>query len=297
MKRQIVTAAAVAFLFWGSCGPARADDAADLVKKQKATALEHWKQLFGDDQPAQEETDHLLLFAAPTFSAQQVLALGNTLEKVLALSVKAVRLDPKDELWSGKMAVFVLDDRGQFNSFVRRVAKRRTEADELGLFSIRGETPYVGAGPGTSTLAPPPDVQAEEQLAAAVLNRKGAGNLPQWVLDGFGGATAWRAAPKGAWTMKQRQLARLLVARQGRTAKDIWSGNLEGDEAQVLGASFLDFLAYGPGASLFPKFLEGFAPDEDGGKKKTAAQAIQAMKLDPARLDQTWRVWVARGQY
>ena len=71
----------------------------------------------------------------------------------------------------------------------------------------------------------------------------------------------------------------------------MWDGGLQGEEATVLSASLTDFLAYGPGKSVFPKLLEGFRPNESGAPK-SFGEALLAAELQPMTVNDSWRRWV-----
>ena len=81
------------------------------------------------------------------------------------------------------------------------------------------------------------------------------------------------------------------MSRNKRKASDVWGGNLDVEEATVLRASLVDYLAYGPGASKFIPFLEGFRPGENMATK-TTAQALEATTIMADRLDRAWRGWL-----
>ena len=164
----------------------------------------------------------------------------------------------------------------------------------MGSFVTESNQPHVAASPPKAKLDPPMESQAVEQMAACYLSRKAGREIavPGWVVYGFGRATVWRGNPNVA--NKERALATQLV-KTGRTAKDIWGGDLSADEATVLRASLMDYLAYGPGASKFPAFVQGFQPDENNVQQvRTTAQALQAANINADQLDRGWRSWATR---
>ena len=63
------------------------------------------------------------------------------------------------------------------------------------------------------------------------------------------------------------------------------------DEAALLDASLMDYLAYGPGAGKFSKVLDGFKP-EDNIPMKTTLQALQNAGLTLEALNTRWQKWV-----
>src|SRR5439155_2040718 len=131
------------------------------------------------------------------------------LEKQYALAVKALDLE-QDEPWPGKLAVFFTSDRSQYVSFIRVVEQRRIEDGEAGSFHVDMEAPYVVAGPPQLKVDPPLEGQAGEQLAGALLSRKGGAKVPSWVLSAFGRATVLRAGPPTALAAEHREAAQYL---------------------------------------------------------------------------------------
>ena len=91
--------------------------------------------------------------------------------------------------------------------------------------------------------------------------------------------------------VKERNLAAKWAGKY--TAKDVWAGTLDGEEAAVLNASVVDFLAYGPDSAKFAKFVIGFKPT-DGQEKAAATQALEAAGLIAEKVDARWRVWVIK---
>ena len=291
MNRHLVKMTAGAVVLLAGLAAVRADEAAETVTKQKELATAHWKRLLGDEPVAQHETAHFLLYGPVPFTPKQLKDLGTALEAGQTQARKALELDRNEELWSGKLAVYLFDDSRQLHSFMRAVAKKRPDPDDLGFFALRGNEPFVAAGPGKDRYDPTPQQQAGEQLAAAMLTRKAGKDVPDWVLSGFGRATVWRAAPAARATREQRALARRLVLA-GRTAMEVWGGSLKAAEAGVLQGSLVDYLAYGPGKRSFAPLLEGYKSVT--AQKKTTADALRAAHLDPDRLNLVWRASVAR---
>lgn len=269
-----------------------ADDAAAITSRQKARAHANWKQLFDAQAPVEVESKHFLLLAPPPWTLAQLKTVAANLEQILTVARKPLEIDAKDDVWPGRLAVYLLDEPVQLHMFMLAVAKKRPDEDSLGVFNLRSDYPFVGAAAGTQKYEPSAAQQAGEQLAAAILTSKVGRDLPDWVVSGFGRATVWRATPNSASTRAQRKQVHRLVA-MGRTAGEIWSGKLPAAEAGVLQASLMEALAYGIGPPKFTAFAEGFKP-ERRGQQKTAADAFRAAGLQPQGVAQIWRHWVKR---
>ena len=57
----------------------------------------------------------------------------------------------------------------------------------------------------------------------------------------------------------------------------------------------MDYLAFGPCAADFPKFLNAFRPSE-AIPMPTVDQVLEAMMWKAADLDKTWKKYVATGK-
>jgi len=269
---------------------ARADEVADMIAAQKKTAEENWEGL-AIGPAAHVETAHLFL-SAPKSYDKRLKEIGATLEKYVEQARKPLGYE-KDVPWNGKLAVYLIPEREDFTKFVRRVEKRRIEAEDAGSHWVEGEAPHVAAGPPRAKTDPPVEGQAGEQVAAALLVLKAGVKvpLPGWLLSGFGRATGYRIRPGDRAVADERRKAAVLV-KKGRKASEIWGTTLEADDAPLLEASLADFLAYGPGQAKFAAFVEAFKPEENQ-EKKTTEQALEGISLPADRLNTRWREWAA----
>jgi hypothetical protein len=265
-----------------------ADDAADRLAAQKKTAQENWDGL-EIGAPAHLETAHLLVFAHKSYE-KKLKEIGAGLEKYYDQARKPLGYEKADP-WPGKLAVYLLPDRGDFARFARRVTKQRVEAEDAGCHSVEGDCPHAAGGPPRAKTDPPVEGQAGEQVAAALLAQKAGAKvpLPGWLVSGFGRATTYRVRPTDKAIREERLRATALV-RRGRKAAEIWGGTLAAEEAVVLEASLTDFLAYGPGQSKFAALVEAFKPAENQ-EKKTIGEALDGIKLSVESLNTSWREW------
>jgi hypothetical protein len=267
-----------------------ADEAADKLAAQKKTAAENWEAL-GIGQAAHVETAHLLVYAPKSYE-KRVKEVGSALEKYYEQARKPLGHE-KDAPWPGKAAVYILPEREDFTKFVRRVEKRRVEAEDVGSHLVEGDFPHAVGGPPRAKADPNAEWQAGEQLATALMVKKAGAKvpLPNWLLNGFGRATGYRAKPGDKAVTEERRRTTALV-KKGQKVSEIWGGTLAADDAPVLEASLADFLAYGPGQSKFAALLAAFAPEE-GQEKKTTEQALEGVNLSVDRINARWREWAA----
>jgi hypothetical protein len=266
------------------------DDTAAKLAAQKKKAQANWEALEAGP-AATLETKHLLLYAPKTME-KRLKAAGALLEKHYDLASAALGIDPKEGPWPGKLAVYLFPEREQFGAFVRRVEKRRLLPEQATTYAVEDDDNlHAAALPSRAKAGPPLEGQAGAALAQALLARKAGKNtpLPAWLVEGFGRATYYRAAPADRAVQAERRQARALSRTRGPA--DVWGDKLGADGADALRGSLADFLAYGPGAPKFPAFVAGFKPGENM-LAKTTAQALEAAGLLPDRVAASWKRWV-----
>jgi hypothetical protein len=269
---------------------ARADEAADKTAERKKAAEAAWA-VVGAGDFATLETDHLLIYA-PKDAEKRLKDLGALLEKQYATAKAALGYDDKTDPLPAKATVFLFPERENFAAFIRRVEKRRLEADDSAMFNAEDDALRVGVGPPRSKGDLEIDGQAAEQLAALLLARKAGLKtvLPGWLSDGFGRATYYHAAG-GSRAPADRRTASAWAAKG--SVRDIWNGAIDADKAAALQGSLADYFAYGPGAIRFSELLKGFAPEENV-EKKTTEQAVEAAGWTAEKVEKSWKAWAAQ---
>lgn len=291
MRRHLGTLAALALGAAALTARGQAGDKEEFAKAvaaQKQAAVDGWKRAFEKEDPSHHETEHFLLYGK---AADKTLKdVGAYLERVRAAAWKALELG-KDRPWPGKMSVFLIPDKRDYRAAVRAVARRLPEKDERGRFAYKTDTPHVLAGPGDEAHELPVDLQAGAQLAAALVLVKGGETVPEWIVEGFGRASAFRAAPAALQAAERRRAFAVAVTNK-RAAKDAWtSGGLRGDEAPVLRGSLIDYLVYSGRSARFLPILMGFRPQENQ-PNPTTEMALMSANVAPDRLNEVWQKWV-----
>ncbi len=152
-----------------AAGTARGFTTPALVAGQHEKALANWKRLYKADKPPQFESAHFLLYGRIT--GKELKEVAPVLEKQHEIAVKALEME-SDEPWPGKLAVFFLMERREFNSFVRLVEKRKADDEETASFDIDGEQPHIIVGPADGKTDLSAAGQAGEQMAGALLSKK-----------------------------------------------------------------------------------------------------------------------------
>jgi hypothetical protein len=262
----------------------------DAVAEQRKKADANWKRAVEKDNPPHHETANLLLYG--TVPGKDLKEVGATLEKQLAAAKKVLALE-KNDLWPGKLTVYLFPERSQYAAFIRRVEKRYPEPDEVGSAAIRSDQPHVAAGPPKEAVDLPVDGQAAAQIGVALLKKKAGEGVPDWVRTGFGRAT-WLQGASLREKATERQRALVLVNQKKLRAQDAW-GALDEAEAPVLRGSVMEYLAYSGRTARFLPFIMGFRPQENQAEPTTAG-ALKAANITPDSLHLVWRKWLAAGR-
>jgi hypothetical protein len=285
MRDRAAIALAV-LLALGAATGRSAEEKAAKVAAQKKAALAAWAAVEAGPM-CSRETRRLLVYA-PGAMEKRLKAIGTLLEKYHDLAVGALAVKP-DEAYPGKIAVFLLPKQELLPTFARRIEKRRPTAGETGSFSAADDTLRAVAAPGEGKPTVPVEARAGEQLAALLAMRRAGVRtaVPDWVLQGFGRATSYRALPREKFVLQDRTKTRVLVRK--RNASDVWGGALEAEEADCLQGSLVELLAYG--SKSFGKLLDGYKPGENA-LTKTTAQAMEAADISPDKVNRAWKNFV-----
>lgn len=279
---------------FGVVGAASAADLAKSADERKKKAEANWAAISNLSSTLYESKHFLIL--APEPMAKRLKDVGALLEKHHDKAKEALKFptsdDDKGEVLPDKVVVYLFGEREQFKAFVRRIEARRLLPEETASMQAGDDKLHIVVAPSAMRQGLPVEVQAAEQAASLLLARRaGVGTpLPDWLVSGFGRATYYRVAPRDKAVVADRALAAKLSRKH--SADEIWDGKISADEAEALQGSLVDFLAYGPGTSVFPKFAAGFAPEENK-PRKTAGEAFWAADLKPERVASSWKKWAA----
>jgi hypothetical protein len=270
-------------------GLANGADAADEAKK-KAEA--NWEAV-GGGSLAFHETKHFLV-CTPEALSKRLKDVGPLLEKHHDKAREALRFELKEEdkgeVLPGRVIVYLFSERDQFTAFVRRIEGRRLLPEETASFGASDDKLHIAASPPRARQGLPVEIQACEQVASLLLARRAGVRtpLPDWLVAGFGRATYYRVVPRDKAVLEDRKLAANFARKH--SANDIWDGKVDADESNALQGSLADYLAYGPAARGFPKFVAGFVPEENV-QSKTTTQAFAAARIKPELIAQGWKTW------
>ncbi|MBY0457096.1 MAG: hypothetical protein K2V38_07155, partial [Gemmataceae bacterium] len=270
------------------------DKGKEEATKAKAAALANMKKA-GVEKPTVVETANFVIVGSA--GEEKLKALGKAMEESVALARKTLKFDEKETIWKGKLTVYFMPENAEYKALMRRAFQQPPDAPYL---DLRAELPlFVDPAelPGKPTDG---DLYANTaaRIAGEHLKAKGTGtqNVPDWLRDGFGRATAFRAE---GTTSKRYQgyktQARAALNPKGEkppALAEVW-GDTKIPGGDALGTSFAEYLAYGPGAAKFPMLIDGLKPTENNASP-TFVQGLDAAgwkDKDLPALDTAWRKW------
>jgi hypothetical protein len=274
--------------------PSKAQDAKAVFAKQKEAVVANLKIA---DLPKATVTETDNFFVVGAVAQEKGKVLGALLEKVVPVARKGLQYDSKEEVWKGKLAVYYLPESRDFKSFIRSAIMIRPEGV---YYDVRSETPLVVDPVEISGKATEADQFANTAtiVAGAYLKARGTtANIPEWLRIGFGRATAFRAeglTSKRYQSYKSQAKTAVGGGKTGTAAaiSDLWA-ETKPVNADLLAASLVEYMAYGPGSANFIKLVYGFRPDENGNSP-SVEQALEAAGWkDIPMLETNWRKWVA----
>lgn len=284
----------IALLFVLGAGSAPADEVSD---KQKKVAIENFKKAeISKGNVAESET----LIVVGLLPETRLKAIGEALNKTTKLSRKALQFDEKDEPWKGKLTVIYLPERTNFTQYMRLVVGQRPEGNwHIG---IRSDEPTIVSGAELDAKATDAEIVAElgPLVAGAMLQAKvgPSASIPGWVRIGLGRAVSLRAdgVTGKRYSTFKTQARSAVLGGGGKAAApiaDVWGSDRP--DGGLLATSLMDYLAFGPGAANFSKFLSGLRPDDNGTEPAIAAVIEGAGWKTPAELETAWKRWVTAG--
>lgn len=242
--------------------------------------------------PSVVETVNLILAAAiPEAKAKTVAA---SLQKTFELAAKALKFDEAD--LKSRVIVYAFSEVDQFQQFQRSVLKQRPDPDEYAIADMKRDIPFIAVSPRRGDKNPNYDAMVANELCRSMLVKKG-GNarIPGWMKDGFARAVQMRGNPTTVGTDRstvQRMAPPLRKGAKGASvANKAWTDG--GKDHDLVAASLMDFMAFGPGAEKLGSILNGLVPE--GNNTPTFAQALMGADWMLEDLDRAWRDWIAKG--
>jgi hypothetical protein len=223
-----------------------------------------------------------------TLPAARTAAVAAAAQKAFATALAALKRDKSP--WDEPLTVYALADARQTRQFIL-VGLKQSPGREAVRTDVAVPYVLVGVGPGEKRADAqwPADVAA--QVAGAVLLKSAGPEVPGWLRVGFGRAVQAKAdGPKAVAALRKRYppLAATL------TPADVWADDPKPD-ADLRATAVVDYLAFGPGADKFDKFLAALKPTDDN-PRPTAPAALEAAGMKPDGLATGLRAWLRTGK-
>ena len=236
------------------------------------------------------------LIVGSTLPEAKAKALADSLQKTYLAASKVLKFQ-EEEIKNTRIILYTFADLDNFKQFQRSVLKVRPDDDEFAIFDIKADIPFIAVSARRSDKNPNFEVLAANEICRASISKKG-GNarLTEWMKDGFARAVQMRVNPASIGT--DRSMVARMAPRVAKTAKvtpvvdKAWSGT--GKDKDLVAASLMDFLTYGPGAEKLDSIINGMIP-AGGTDNPTFGMALMGADWMLEDLDRAWRDWIAKG--
>lgn len=260
----------------------------------RAAAVENLKKV-KIDKPTVTESENFVV--AGTMPEEKAKALAAVLERAYAVGRKGAQLGEKDFAWKGKLVVYYLPDAGEFKRLMRTVFQEQADGAYA---NFKLEPPALvdpADAPGKPTEA---DLyfNTAARVCGELVRAKGTGTqeVPGWLRDGFGRASAMRAEGTTAKRYAAYKSAARAAVQRGAKLDDVLSGT-KTPAGDVPATSFAEFLAYGPRAADFGKLIDALRPSDENPTPTVQAQGFAALGWkDAAAAEAAWKRWVQTGK-
>lgn len=252
---------------------------AELAQRRKESATNLWQAAFRKEQPTVHETDEFVL-------------LGNVGESRLkqfaewadedAKALKKLFSIKDAQIWRGKLAVFLFNDRFSYAEFVQTNERVEVPAEVHGHARVGVDQGYVGLedrGDEVSDESPGAKALLLSLLTEGLLQRSPR-KVPDWAARGLGFALAARGDPKNTYFRKLGGVAHEAVASLQKP-DDLFSGQgISPADVGPVGYMLVTFMMkQGGGEARFVQFVGQLAAG------KNMAEALRTVYgTDPGSL-------------
>ncbi|WP_232056349.1 hypothetical protein [Tuwongella immobilis] len=265
---------------------AAGDDEKDVLLEQKKALATVQKML---QLPPTGVIETKSLMVVSDLTVDKLRPMGPVLEKAYQMAVNVLAFEPEEKTWEGKIAIYVFSDRDKYETFVEKYEKRGLKnRDESASSQISGTSPHVAVtvarGEGSGSL----ELRGGFELCGLLMRTKtSVSETPRWVTEGFGRAVMTRANPA---RYASERAAMKKVAR-ARAMSTLWAEN-QPEDTYLLGASFMDFMAFGTEKGMLAEFVGGYISGENDAPPDMKA-AIEATGMMPEQAEAAWKRFAA----
>lgn len=251
-----------------------------------------FKMVLSAEEPVVAETKNLIVLA-PKSIGKRAQEWAKLAEKHRDLALKTLDLDD-EEAQEAKLGIFIWANADQLKSYIRRVEKRSPEKDEVAVVNPDDWVLRAAAIVGTAKEGTLGEHRVGEMVAALMIGRKAkrTSKVPDWLTMGFGRATTWKLATPSLRPLVEEK-RRVASYSKKWNGWQVLCGDASGPDATALQASAVYYLAFGPSASKFTKFVEGFQLD-DNNNTRSLDQVIEYSGIEREAFSTGWQKWVVR---
>lgn len=191
--------------------------------------------------------------------------------------------DKSQYLWKGKLSIFVLSDRFDFEEFTSVNLGQQAPREMYGFAKVTGtsEDAYIALhdiGDAASETEPSMRTSLIEQLTAAFL-QKGGGKLPAWVQRGTGLYFAAQVQQNSPYFQGMKQSVPAMLRSVTKPAEVFDDGTFSPAAVGAVGYTLVEFLIKGGTAKNFGRLIQSL---KSGTKVQDAIKAVY--KADPTAL-------------
>lgn len=252
----------------------------EFVNLRKKRSLQTWKRVLPKETPERVESTELVLFGnVPRARLEEVRNWGE--EQIMSL--KSRFEDPATPLFRGKLGLFVMKDRYSYEEFNHEISRRDTPPGVYGQVLVRTdfEDAYVvlqDTGDKPTADAPTTQFQLTALVTEAVL-RKASGNLPEWLVQGTGLASAADKVADTTYVDGMRKRVPEILQQVQKPGEVYVAETFQPAEIGPVGYTLIGYARKRYGNRKFESFLTAVM---QGGNPETAIQ--QAFRIDAYRL-------------
>ena len=180
----------------------------EFVAMRKEKSEEQWKRSNSKETASTvESADFLVMGNASEERLKEVLGWADEHAKTLRAAFGA----KTDEIWKGKLAIFVFKDRFSFEEFPRVIESSEIPRDTVGLARVvpSFDEAYIcveDIGDQVTAESPGMKLSVIDQLTGAYLKRSG-DKIPDWLIRGLGLALASKDDKKNEFIQAQPAMA------------------------------------------------------------------------------------------
>lgn len=256
----------------------------DFDEYRKGRTEQQWKEAFPDAKPEVAITTDLLLYG--NVSAEMMADLSEQAQTHLRKLRSLFMIeDENTELWKGRLTVFVLKSRSDFEEFAEKVTKRRVFDDNHSVSRVDKNYEdaylvlYVPTDKPGGTPSPPLNFMLTSEMTALHLQQQPK-TFPQWFSLGLGAGLAARSAERDdPWVLAQHAAAVEPLKAIERPA-DIFKDGVffSEEEARPVSQTLVEFLIEKGGGEL--KLTHFIAAFQKSGSGTNSLQFVYGASLD-----------------